>query len=215
MILHDTRSAAKFFAGSIIHKIQKMAAAGTNLLALPFREEGFKPLYPVLRSKTLTGLVISAAAMSEAWAAYGTGVDASSGLGYVQWIIMAIGLIFTLIMGISCGFAFKQDAANAKAQHPCSTARSKNCRNGAARFPFASPFLPSRFGKLPEAIKMKREKDKCFRISNGSSISGTIRSRELRITKRFISVLRWIKQSAGSSMSMDLPSPFCSEMNVS
>ena len=116
MILHDTRSAAKFFAGSIIHKIQKMAAAGTNLLALPFREEGFKPLYPVLRSKTLTGLVISAAAMNEAWAAYGTGVDASSGLGYVQWIIMAIGLIFTLIMGISCGFAFKQDAANAKAQ---------------------------------------------------------------------------------------------------
>ena len=115
MILHD-KSAAKVFAGGITHKIQKMAAAGTNLLARPFREEGFKPLYPVLRSKTLTGLVISAAAMSEAWAAYGTGVDASSGLGYVQWIIMAIGLIFTLIMGISCGFAFKQDAANAKAQ---------------------------------------------------------------------------------------------------
>lgn len=116
MILHDTRSAAKFFAGSITNKVREMTAAGTNLLARPFREEGFKPLYPVLRSKTLTGLVISAAAMSEAWAAYGTGVDASSGLGYVQWIIMAIGLIFTLIMGISCGFAFKQDAANAKAQ---------------------------------------------------------------------------------------------------
>ena len=116
MILHDTRSAAKFFAGSITHKIQKMAAAGTNLLALPFREDGFRPLYPILRSKTVTGLVIGLAATSEAWAAYGTGVDASSGLGYVQWIIMAIGLIFTLIMGISCGFAFKQDAANAKAQ---------------------------------------------------------------------------------------------------
>ena len=48
--------------------------------------------------------------------AVNTGIDASSGLGYVQWIIMAIGLIFTLIMGISTGFAFKNDAANAKAQ---------------------------------------------------------------------------------------------------
>ncbi len=45
-----------------------------------------------------------------------SGVDASSGLGYVQWIIMAIGLVFTLIMGISTGFAFKNDAANAKSQ---------------------------------------------------------------------------------------------------
>ena len=116
MILHDTRSAAKFFAGSITNKVREMTAAGTNLLALPFREDGFRPLYHILRSKTVTGLVIGIAATSEAWAAYGTGVDASSGLGYVQWIIMAIGLIFTLIMGISCGFAFKQDATNAKAQ---------------------------------------------------------------------------------------------------
>jgi len=116
MILHNTTSAAKIFAGGITNKVRKMTAAGTNLLALPFREEGFRPLYPILRSKTITGLVIGLAATSEAWAAYGTGVDASSGLGYVQWIIMAIGLIFTLIMGISCGFAFKQDAANAKAQ---------------------------------------------------------------------------------------------------
>lgn len=45
-----------------------------------------------------------------------SGIDAASGLGYVQWVIMAIGLIFTLIMGISTGFAFKNDAANAKAQ---------------------------------------------------------------------------------------------------
>ena len=113
---HKNESAAKKFARGIARETWRITEAGTNLLTLPFREEGFKPLYPILRSKTLTGLVISAAAMSEAWAAYGTGVDASSGLGYVQWIIMAIGLIFTLIMGISCGFAFKQDAANAKAQ---------------------------------------------------------------------------------------------------
>ncbi len=44
------------------------------------------------------------------------GIDASSGLGYVQYIIMGVGLLFTLIMGISTGFAFRNDAANAKAQ---------------------------------------------------------------------------------------------------
>jgi len=113
---HKNESAATCFAGKITTKIQKLAGAGTNLISLPFREEGFKPLYPILKSKTLTGLVISSCVMCEAFAAYGTGVDASSGLGYVQWIIMAVGLIFTLIMGISYGFAFKNDAANAKAQ---------------------------------------------------------------------------------------------------
>ena len=50
------------------------------------------------------------------WAYGSSGIDATSGLGYIQWLILAIGLIFTLIMGISCGFAFKHDAANAKAQ---------------------------------------------------------------------------------------------------
>ena len=116
MYRHKNESAATSFAGGIATGIWKFASAGTQLLSLPFREDGFKPLYPLLKSKILTGLVISSCVMSQAWAAYGTGVDASSGLGYVQWIIMAIGLVFTLIMGISCGFAFKNDAANAKAQ---------------------------------------------------------------------------------------------------
>ena len=116
MYRHEKKSAAMNFAGGIAMGMWKITIAGTNLLSLPFREDGFKPLYPLLKSKMLTGLVISSCVMSQAWAAYGTGVDASSGLGYVQWIIMAIGLIFTMIMGISCGFAFKNDAANAKAQ---------------------------------------------------------------------------------------------------
>ena len=113
---HGNESAATSFAGGVATGMRNFAAGGTKLLTLPFREDGFKPLYPILKSKMLTGVVISSCVMSQAWAAYGTGVDASSGLGYVQWIIMAIGLIFTLIMGISCGFAFKNDAANAKAQ---------------------------------------------------------------------------------------------------
>ena len=116
MYRHEKKSAAMNFAGGVATGMWKITVAGTNLLSLPFREDGFKPLYPLLKSKMLTGLVISSCVMSQAWAAYGTGVDASSGLGYVQWVIMAIGLIFTLIMGISCGFAFKNDAANAKAQ---------------------------------------------------------------------------------------------------
>ena len=116
MYRHKNESAATSFAGGIVTEMRKFAATGTNLLTLPFREDGFRPLYPVMKSKMLTGLSISSCVMSEAFAAYGTGVDASSGLGYVQWIIMAIGLVFTLIMAISCGFAFKNDAANAKAQ---------------------------------------------------------------------------------------------------
>lgn len=43
-------------------------------------------------------------------------IEASKGLGYVQWIIMAIGAIVTVIMAISTGFAFRNDSANAKAQ---------------------------------------------------------------------------------------------------
>ena len=86
-----------------------------NLLAIPFREGGFEPLHPVLKSKVLVGSAVFLATTGESFA-YGSGVEASAGLGYIQWIIMAIGLIFTLIMGISCGFAFKNDAANAKAQ---------------------------------------------------------------------------------------------------
>ena len=116
MYRHEKESAATSFAGGIATGTWKFVNAGTQLLSLPFREDGFKPLYPVLKSKMMTGLIVSSCVMSEAFAAYGTGVDASSGLGYVQWIIMAIGLVFTLIMGISCGFAFKNDAANAKAQ---------------------------------------------------------------------------------------------------
>ena len=116
MYRHEKESAATSFAGGIATGMWKITVAGSNFLSLPFREDGFKPLYPLLKSKMLTGLVVSSCVMNEAFAAYGTGVDASSGLGYVQWIIMAIGLVFTLIMGISCGFAFKNDAANAKAQ---------------------------------------------------------------------------------------------------
>ena len=86
-----------------------------NLLQMPFTQDGFEPLYPLLKSKKLAGFLATYATMCRAWAV-NTGIDASSGLGYVQWIIMAIGLIFTLIMGISTGFAFKNDTANAKAQ---------------------------------------------------------------------------------------------------
>lgn len=86
-----------------------------KLLQMPFTQDGFEPLYPLLKSKKLAGFLATYATMCRAWAA-NTGIDASLGLGYVQWIIMAIGLIFTLIMGISTGFAFKNDAANAKAQ---------------------------------------------------------------------------------------------------
>lgn len=116
MYLHKEMSAAKVICREVLDRTQMYAGKGTELLTLPFREEGFKPLYPILKSKTLVGLGVTCVAMSQASAAFGTGVDASSGLGYVQWIIMAVGLIFTLIMGISCGFAFKNDAANAKAQ---------------------------------------------------------------------------------------------------
>lgn len=116
MYLHKKMSAAKVICREVLDRTQVYARKGMQLLTLPFREEGFKPLYPILQSKLLIGLSITCVAMSQASAAFGTGVDASSGLGYVQWIIMAVGLIFTLIMGISCGFAFKNDAANAKAQ---------------------------------------------------------------------------------------------------
>lgn len=95
---------------SLANKFHELA----KLLQMPFTQDGFEPLYPLLKSKKLAGLA-TYATMCRAWAA-NTGIDASSGLGYVQWIIMAIGLIFTLIMGISTGFAFKNDAANAKAQ---------------------------------------------------------------------------------------------------
>ena len=86
-----------------------------KLLQMPFTQDGFEPLYPLLKSRTMAGFLATYATMCRAWAV-NTGIDASSGLGYVKWIIMAIGLIFTLIMGISTGFAFKNDAANAKAQ---------------------------------------------------------------------------------------------------
>ncbi|MGN0871165.1 MAG: hypothetical protein ACI4UV_08245 [Victivallales bacterium] len=86
-----------------------------NLLQMSFTHDEFEPLYPLLKSKKLAGFLATYATMRRAWAV-NTGIDVSSGLGYVQWIIMAIGLIFTLIMGISTGFAFKNDAANAKAQ---------------------------------------------------------------------------------------------------
>ena len=103
------------------HKISNRVVgafrSGGKLFLLPFRENGFAPLYPVLKSKTLMTGLVTVATVSQTFAAPGSyGIDASSGLGYVQWIIMAIGLIFTLIMGISAGFAFKNDAANAKAQ---------------------------------------------------------------------------------------------------
>ena len=91
--------------------------SGGNLFLLPFRENGFAPLYPMLKSKKLMAGLLAVVTVNQAFALPGGhGIDASSGLGYVQWIIMAIGLIFTLIMGISTGFAFKNDAANAKAQ---------------------------------------------------------------------------------------------------
>lgn len=96
---------------SLANKLRKLV----ELLQMPFTQDGFEPLYPLLKSKKLAGFLATYATMSRAWAV-NTGIDASSGLGYVQWIIMAIGLIFTLIMGISTGFAFKNDAANAKAQ---------------------------------------------------------------------------------------------------
>lgn len=86
-----------------------------GLLQMPFRENGFAPLYPLLKSKKLVSFLVTYSSMCKTFAA-SAGVDASSGLGYVQWIIMAIGLIFTMIMVISTGFAFKNDAANAKAQ---------------------------------------------------------------------------------------------------
>ena len=107
--------AAKGFAGVALNHFKNAAMMTGNIVSMPFREDGFKPLYPILKSKVLIGSLIFGTAMSQTFA-YGTGVDASSGFGYVQWIIMAIGLVFTLIMGISCGFAFKNDAANAKAQ---------------------------------------------------------------------------------------------------
>lgn len=96
---------------SLANKFHELA----KLLQMPFTQDGFEPLYPLLKSKKLAGFLATYATMCRAWAV-NTGIDASSGLGYVQWIIMAIGLIFTLIMGISTGFAFKNDAANAKAQ---------------------------------------------------------------------------------------------------
>ena len=103
------------------HKISNRVVgafrSGGKLFLMPFRENGFSPLYPMLKSKKLMAGLLAVVAVNQAFALPGGhGIDASSGLGYVQWIIMAIGLIFTLIMGISTGFAFKNDAANAKAQ---------------------------------------------------------------------------------------------------
>lgn len=86
-----------------------------NLLQMPFIQGGFRPLYPFLKSKKLVGFLATYGTMCRTFAV-NTGIDASSGLGYLQWIIMAIGLVFALIMGISTGFAFKNDAASAKAQ---------------------------------------------------------------------------------------------------
>ena len=80
-----------------------------NLLKV---EVDFSPLSKVIKF-TIVILCFSA---QNLWAYNSSGIDATSGLGYIQWLILAIGLIFTLIMGISCGFAFKHDAANAKAQ---------------------------------------------------------------------------------------------------
>jgi hypothetical protein len=80
-----------------------------NLLKV---EVDFSPLSKVVKF-TVVILCFSA---QNLWAYNSSGIDATSGLGYIQWLILAIGLIFTLIMGISCGFAFKHDAANAKAQ---------------------------------------------------------------------------------------------------
>ena len=99
------------------HKISNRVVgafrSGGKLFLLPFRENGFAPLYPVLKSKTLMTGLLTWATVNQTFAVPGGyGIDASSGLGYVQWLIMAIGLIFTLIMGISTGFAFKNDAAN-------------------------------------------------------------------------------------------------------
>ncbi len=99
-------------------KAPKITYALVNLLLMPFTQNGFESLYPLLRSKKIMGIYFTWMTMSQSFAlgGSGTGISASSGLGYVKWIIMAIGLIFTLIMGISTGFAFKNDAANAKAQ---------------------------------------------------------------------------------------------------
>ncbi len=95
--------------------LASQVAGFAKLLLLPFTHDGFKPLYPLLKSKAVIVFLTIYGTTNSAWA-LNTGIDASSGLGYVQWVIMAIGLIFTLIMGISTGFAFKNDAANAKAQ---------------------------------------------------------------------------------------------------
>ena len=56
-----------------------------GLLQMPFRENGFAPLYPLLKSKKLMGFLITYSTMCKTFAA-STGVDASSGLGYVQWV---------------------------------------------------------------------------------------------------------------------------------
>ena len=57
-----------------------------NLLQMPFTQDGFEPLYPLLKSRKLAGFLAAYATMNRAWAV-NTGIDASSGLGYVQWII--------------------------------------------------------------------------------------------------------------------------------
>ena len=68
-----------------------------NLLQMPFTQDGFEPLYPLLKSKKLAGFLATYATMCRAWAV-NTGIDASSGLGYVQWIIMAIGTILIPVL---------------------------------------------------------------------------------------------------------------------
>ena len=84
----------------------------SNVQHLKLLKVDFSPLSKIIKLTTLL-LCFSA---HNLFAYSSSGIDATSGLGYIQWLILAIGLIFTLIMGISCGFAFKHDAANAKAQ---------------------------------------------------------------------------------------------------
>lgn len=45
-----------------------------------------------------------------------TTLSAQNALNYIYFIIIGIGIIFTVIMAISTGFAFKNDSASAKAQ---------------------------------------------------------------------------------------------------
>ena len=65
--------------------LASQVAGFAKLLLLPFTHDGFKPLYPLLKSKAVIVFLTIYGTTNSAWA-LNTGIDASSGLGYVQWI---------------------------------------------------------------------------------------------------------------------------------